>query len=842
MAKKIEFSLIIPCYNEEKRLSKRFPQACEYIKGNFSNFEIVFINDGSKDNTEMLLNEIALKMPEVKVVSYSQNQGKGYALKKGIEIAQGEIIAFTDADFSISLSSLKEFKQLIEENQFDMVIGSRRELDTKALANQSLIRRFLGKTLAYINNFFLNLGNIADTQCGIKAFKGSVAKDLFSSLQIYRWLFDIEILMLAKKRGYKIQKKVVQWEDIKGSKVNILADVVPVGKDLLTIYYRFINLRIFLGLLVGLTLIILFPFILNPQSLVLRNGDYSDLVWPNYYFIKQTILKDNQIPLWNPTLFSGIPEIANPQSPLIYPLNMLTLILPLEFGIVTLIFIHVLIGGYFSYLLGKNIFKFSSAGILVLGLGFIFSPFLWSKFAVGHLSQGFAILLLPPIIYFAVKYYLKFNIKDFILTVLFLSAQYLNYPTIWYYSCFFGLMIAFIYSLLNRKLKGFIKLLIAAPLSILLILPVFLIQLQAGPLITRSALSLNELSLPLWSIKRFLLSVLVPSNLRQDLETEVWLYPGISLLILTFISLFQIKVKKTLALVVALILAILITLGNRTILFSFFVSFIPGFSYLRVSTRVYFIIIALISLLAAIGIERINKRFKSLVLIFVLFDLFIFSLIRIWFIPPVMQTQKTNELVSLLISEDPNYRYYCTKRCLSPSITLPRNINTADGYHLLLLRNYQQQIAIAGGFKPTVYTGNIPAYEVADAQPSAEKLGKFAVKWLISNHPLNDNSFIFIKKSGNFNLYENTLVLPRVRISGSNKVSLLKETSNFILIKTLGEGGDLVLADNFYPGWYATIDNRETEISLYKGWARTIKVPKGEHLITFSYNPFRIPL
>lgn len=837
MAKKIELSIVVPCFNEEKRLQNRFDSAYRFFKNHFEAFEIILVNDGSKDDTLELLKNLSDKYSDVSFVTYQQNQGKGYALKSGVNQAKGEIIGIMDADFSINLDETVKFVNAISQGN-DIVIGDRSNKEYQSKSKLGRERKLFGHVLAYINNFFLELGTIKDTQCGFKFFKAEVAKKLFANLSIYRWLWDVDILKAAQNANFKIVQLSVSWQQISGSKVKIYKDLLPVGFDMLRIYYKYLSSRTFMTfLLFGIGLIML-PYIINPESLVRRNGDYSDIVWPNYYFIKESIIKFHQLPLWNPTLFSGIPEIANPQSPLIYPPNILALILPIDLSIVILIILHLLIAGFYLFKLTKDIFYWSSSGIIITAFIFIFSPFLWGKIAVGHLSQSWAILLLSPIIYYGIKLFNKPQFFGVLPLAFFLSLQYLNYPTIWYFTVLFGMVVGCYLQIVKKQVVNLFYIFFVVLLSLLIILPIFLIQLQAGSYITRTSLSVNDLAIPIWSLKRFLGSIILPSNLTGDLETESWLYSSLATLILAVWGCCKLPNKwKLLSLGVGSTV-ILITFGNRLPIFKTFVEYVPGFSYLRVSTRDWFIFIALISFLAGWAVEQL-KDWKKIVTVLVIADLLFFSAWRIWDVPKVMKFTINQNLVRLLKNND-GYRYYCTRRCLSARETLPRGVKTADGYHLLILKNYQEQISRAGGFPPTKYTGNIPAYEVADSQPSAEKLGKFAVKLVVSDNILLDQGFNKIDQSGKYILYENTLAKSRVRFEKitENTAEILQDTPNAIKIRTVGESDKLILSDSAYPGWEVWIDGIEKTLMLEDGWAKSVIVPAGIHQVEFVFRPF----
>lgn len=251
-------SIIVSCFNETQRLPHYIDEAYQFLEKNIKSFELILVNDGSTDQTAELIKKYEQQYPKIKIISYSPNQGKGYGIKKGVELAQGEVTAYMDADFAIDLNHIPQFLTKITNNEADIVIGARNLKDSKLYGEKSPLRRFLGNTLSFINNFMLNLKGIFDTQCGFKFFKADIAKDLFSKLTTYRWLFDMEILSTACQKNYSIITIPVKWKEVPGSKVNLLKDIVPVSIDLLKIYLRFafLKLMLILGLLLVATLII----------------------------------------------------------------------------------------------------------------------------------------------------------------------------------------------------------------------------------------------------------------------------------------------------------------------------------------------------------------------------------------------------------------------------------------------------------------------------------------------------------------------------------------------------------------------------------------------------------
>ncbi len=831
----ILISIIIPCFNEEKRLEARFNKALPELK-KIKGLEIIFVNDGSTDKTLYLINKLSKKLPQVEVISYEQNRGKGFAVKQGVKKARGEIIGYIDADFSYSLDNFKVINEI--NSGTDIVIADRSLRRSSNNRKPSLIRNFLGRFLAFVNNFFLELSDIKDSQCGFKFFKRNVAKKLFEKITLERWLFDIEILKVALEKGYKIKKLNVNWEDVRGSKVNIFKDLIPVGKDLGIIYLKFFSIRILILATIILLSIFLGPYFFNPDVLIKRSGDFSDFVWPTYYFVKYSFDTYGQIPLWNPTLFSGIPEIANPASPIIYPPNYLLFILPIGLTIILVASLHVVLGAVFAFLIGRQMLKFDRISSLVLAIAISFSPFLWSKLSVGHVSNFNAMLLLPPIVYFGLRFFRKQNLLTLFLSSIFLSLQYLNHPTHWYYTVLFGGLVLMFNSIALKNWKSLL-LFLAAPFSLLLIFPIFIIQLQAGSLITRSKLGIDELAIPIWSISRFVKSVLLPSNLTGELETEVWLYPSILLTILGAFGLIRLKMLNKLLLGFVLLLVIIVTLGGRTPVHGILTEYLPGFSLLRVVTRDWFIFTFVISILAASFINDVKGKLKKTLAILVILDLVVFSAMRLWFVPGVMQPNDGREIKAMLWNDGEGGRYYCTSRCISGSLTVPEHTNTADGYHVLILKNYREALSDAGGFKPPKYTGNIPNYEDSEAQPSAKKLGDFAVKWVITKSSLEDQDFLPTLKWGDYMLYSNRWFTPRVRMKSSKngQAEIIFDSPNEVRIKTSGDGGLLVLADSYYPGWEGYVNGRKSEVIEYNKWQRALWVPDGDNIVLFKFNP-----
>ncbi|MDD5639543.1 MAG: glycosyltransferase family 2 protein [Candidatus Pacebacteria bacterium] len=212
-------SIIIPAFNEEKRLPITLHEIFDFLKSEKMTAEIIVVNDGSFDNTSSVVENLFKEYSRLKLINLEKNQGKGFAVKTGILSAEGKFIIFLDSDNSTSLSHIKDVKNMLEQG-YDIVIGSREINGAKIIQKQPYLREKIGK----IFNFFtktIKLSEYEDTQCGFKGFKEDIAKNIFSKTKINGFAFDIEVLCIAKKSNYKIKEIPVYWKDNIDSKVSV---------------------------------------------------------------------------------------------------------------------------------------------------------------------------------------------------------------------------------------------------------------------------------------------------------------------------------------------------------------------------------------------------------------------------------------------------------------------------------------------------------------------------------------------------------------------------------------------------------------------------------------------
>jgi glycosyltransferase involved in cell wall biosynthesis len=211
-------SIIIPCYNEERRLEKNLEIKINYLIQQKYSWEMVLVNDGSLDSTSKIMSDFINKYKRfnIKKIDINPNTGKGHAVKTGMLNAQGDLRLFTDSDNSTSIEQID--KLLSYTKDYSIVIASRYLQGSKIIQKQTIIRRIVSR----LGNLFIKLllgFRFSDTQCGFKLFNGDTAVKIFSKCKIDRWGFDVEILALAKKFKYQVIEVPIIWNDSLDSKL-----------------------------------------------------------------------------------------------------------------------------------------------------------------------------------------------------------------------------------------------------------------------------------------------------------------------------------------------------------------------------------------------------------------------------------------------------------------------------------------------------------------------------------------------------------------------------------------------------------------------------------------------
>lgn len=231
-------TLVFPCYNEQARLPASLAAALAFFDQEQLAAEIIVVDDGSVDGTAEVAEATATRDSRVRLVACSPNRGKGYAVARGAAAARGEVVLFSDADLSTPLTELPRFLAELAEG-YDLVIGSRALRGSRLVVRQPWWRERLGRLMNLCIRALSGLP-YPDTQCGFKMFTARAARDIFPNLTVRRWMFDVEVLLLAHRLGYRVRELPVEWANSGDSRVR-LAHAPNILRELLHIRWHWLH-------------------------------------------------------------------------------------------------------------------------------------------------------------------------------------------------------------------------------------------------------------------------------------------------------------------------------------------------------------------------------------------------------------------------------------------------------------------------------------------------------------------------------------------------------------------------------------------------------------------------
>jgi dolichyl-phosphate beta-glucosyltransferase len=232
----VEYSIIIPAYNESARIGRALAEILRAIEQNGWNAEVLVVNDGSTDDTAAIVHSFAQAHPIIHLIENPGNRGKGYSVRHGMLLASGSVAMFTDADLSAPIDEAERLFAAIREGA-DVAIGSRWLERSRQTIHQPLYRQFFGRCFNAVTRMVMRLP-FADTQCGFKAFTRSAAQTVFQLQRIKRWGFDPEILFIALKRGYRVREVSVTWGHDERTRISYLRDGIKMLEELVYIRWN----------------------------------------------------------------------------------------------------------------------------------------------------------------------------------------------------------------------------------------------------------------------------------------------------------------------------------------------------------------------------------------------------------------------------------------------------------------------------------------------------------------------------------------------------------------------------------------------------------------------------
>lgn len=224
-------SIVIPAFNEERRLPVTLEQVFNFLKIQSYSAEVLIVDNGSQDRTFEIAQDFAHQHEHFRVLQEMQ-RGKGLAVKRGMQAARGEYRFMCDADFSMPVEEINHFLPPALQD-YDIAIASR-EAPGAVRYNEPPYRHFVGRVFNLLIRA-LTLPDLHDTQCGFKCFRAPVAIDLFQRQTLGGWAFDVELLFIARKFGYRIVERPIPWYFNPDSKIRVLQDSFHMAIDLISI-------------------------------------------------------------------------------------------------------------------------------------------------------------------------------------------------------------------------------------------------------------------------------------------------------------------------------------------------------------------------------------------------------------------------------------------------------------------------------------------------------------------------------------------------------------------------------------------------------------------------------
>jgi dolichyl-phosphate beta-glucosyltransferase len=239
----LDISLIIPAYNESQRLPPYLETICQYIGQQYpESYEVIVVDDGSTDRLAEVLAKAGGKWPRVRTLRHGRNLGKGAAVRTGVLAARGQRLLYADADGATPIDQESKLSAAIDAGA-DVAVGSRLLRDEGVTRSRSWRRAVIGRAFARAARLVLQLP-VRDTQCGFKMLRAGPARRLFELSQEKGYLFDLEILALAKRCGYRVTEVPISWSDQPGSRLKMHREWSRIARDLWRVRRRLATLTL----------------------------------------------------------------------------------------------------------------------------------------------------------------------------------------------------------------------------------------------------------------------------------------------------------------------------------------------------------------------------------------------------------------------------------------------------------------------------------------------------------------------------------------------------------------------------------------------------------------------
>jgi dolichyl-phosphate beta-glucosyltransferase len=219
-----DLSIVIPAYNEEQRLERTLRDAVSYFRGRSRAFELIVVDDGSRDETSALVRRLSDELPEIQLIRLAANHGKGYAVRTGVVNARGKAVLFADADGATPFEEIERLESALAEGA-EVAVGSRAFEAQGVRIQAKVYRRVMGRLFHALVEV-LTVRNVKDTQCGFKLFRAEAAEKAFAPSRLDGFSFDVEALFIARRHGCRIAEVPVTWRNDEATRVGTLKGAI----------------------------------------------------------------------------------------------------------------------------------------------------------------------------------------------------------------------------------------------------------------------------------------------------------------------------------------------------------------------------------------------------------------------------------------------------------------------------------------------------------------------------------------------------------------------------------------------------------------------------------------
>ena len=600
-------------------------------------------------------------------------------------------------------------------------------------------------------------------------------------------------------------------------------------------------------LIIIISFLFFLPFLANPDYLAIKDNDLGRTYIPIINFVKHSLFEDRSIPLWRPEQMMGEPFIGNAVFPFVYPLNVIFVIFPTNFAAVLFYLIHFILAAIFTFYLARS-FLLSTASSVAAALFYAFSIKMMVHTSAGHLTMVAAFSLFPLAFLAVRKILTEENFIWKVFSSVSLALILILYQTIFYYCAFFIVFYATYYLLAHFKTFSLtvkkvcsvaISFLIAFGLSAIQLIPL----LEFGPFSTRSQLRLEDVALPLWNLKKFLTSLLFPYFNFKSLDHESFLYLGFVPMILAVLGFLYLPKLKKIVLIVSTGLTILFVAGLSTPIFKIAFNYLPYLQYLRITTRIWFIIALVTALLAAHFLQKIKKKiFVYLLLALFLVETFFIGYQKVFsFADLSFENQETYEY---LANDKDIFRVYCTTYCFNPQLISKYKLQVLHGETPIQDASFINFLQLTGGYSGNNFAVIFPPYQVWQTanppMPNAQNLGLANVKYIATTYKLEEKDYIYLNKFNNLLLYQNKQFKPRAYFKNTEEnIEIEEYSSNRIVFRFKKSETQRILisSEKFYPGWQVYMNNLKYNIKKEPPIFRKIVIPPNTQMIEMVYNP-----